>query len=266
MVLGTRLPFFDIRENATLMVLLLKDTWKKRRVNALVIGFTFAILFAAIRGFGMLGPQAARPLIPLGFVMMMVLPFVFLTPEGRRNIGLKKSNSLWSYMTAVLFGVGAATFCFLLGIMLFDKSPDNWFITIRNYYIGQIPGAMNMPMQTFFLFATVPALIFSPIGEEIFFRGFLQDALQSRFGLKASMVIESGIFGFVHLFHHGLVRTSGSIHVYLLSGMVWVMLMFLTAYGFALIRKKRGSIYPSIAAHAIFNLMMNIYIFSFLIE
>ena len=247
------------------MVLIFKESWKRWRANALAIGFIFAILFAAIRGFGMLGSQAARPLIPLGFVIMMVLPFIFLTAEGRRQIGLRKSKMLFTYVVAVLYGVGAASLCFLLGVLLFDNGPDNWFITIRNYYIGQVPGASDMPLQTFFIIVTVPALIFSPIGEELFFRGFLQDALQTRLAPQVSMVVESGIFGLVHLFHHGLVRSNGSIHFYPVSGMLWVILMFLTAYGFAVLRKRSGSIYPAVAAHAVFNLVMNFYIFFFLL-
>src|SRR5688572_4150090 len=128
------------------MVLIFKDSWKRRGANALVIGFIFVILFAAIRGFGMLGSQAARPLIPLGFVIMMILPFIFLTAEGRRQIGLRKSNTRSTYVVAVLYGVGAASLCFVLGVLLFDKGPDNWFITIRNYYMGQVPGASDMPL------------------------------------------------------------------------------------------------------------------------
>jgi uncharacterized protein len=247
------------------MVLSFKESWKRWRVNALVIGFIFAILFAMIRGFGMLGPQAARPLIPLGFVLMMVLPFIFLTSNGRQQIGLRRSNTILSYAAAILYGALAATLCFALGFVFFDDSPDNWFVTIRNYYIAQVPGAMDMPLQTFFIIATVPALIFSPIGEEIFFRGFLQDALQGRFGLRTSMVIETAIFGLVHVFHHGLVRTNGAIHFYPLSGMLWVMLMVLTAYGFALLRKRSASIFPAILAHAVFNFVMNLYIFTFLL-
>jgi membrane protease YdiL (CAAX protease family) len=177
------------------MVLIFKESWKKRRANGLAIGFVFAILFAAVRGFGMLGPQAARPLIPLGFIIMMVLPYIFLTAVGRRQIGLRKSNARFSYVAAVLYGVGAASLCFLLGVLLFDNGPDNWFITIRNYYIGQVPRASDMPLQKFFIVVTIPALIFSPIGEELFFRGFLQDALQTRLGLQVSMVIESGSLG-----------------------------------------------------------------------
>jgi membrane protease YdiL (CAAX protease family) len=248
------------------MVLLFKDTWKRWQTNAAVFAFFFAIIFAAIRGFGMLGPQSVRPLIPMGFVMMMILPFIFLRAEGRRQIGLIKSKTSSVYITAILFGVAAASLCFVLGISFFDRSPDNWFITIRNYYVAQIPGALDMPLQRFFIIATVPALIFSPIGEEIFFRGFLQDAIETRFGLRSSMIIESAIFGLVHLFHHGLVRSSDGINFFPLSGVLWVMLMFLTAYGFALLRKRSGSIYPSIAAHAVFNLTMNSYIFTFLID
>ena len=247
------------------MVLLFKDTWKRWQTNAVGFAFFFAIIFAAIRGIGMLGPQSVRPLIPMGFVMMMILPFIFLSAEGRRQIGLTKNKASSTYIAAILYGVAASSLCFVLGILLFDKSPDNWFITIRNYYIAQIPGALGMPLQRFFLVATIPALIFSPIGEEIFFRGFLQDAFQTRFGLRSSILIESAIFGLVHLFHHGLIRSNDSISFLPFSGMLWVILMFLTAYGFALLRKRSGSIYPSIAAHAVFNLMMNIYIFCFLI-
>jgi CAAX protease family protein len=45
-----------------------------------------------------------------------------------------------------------------------------------------------------------------------------------------------------------------------------VMLMFVTAYGFAVLRKRSGSIYPAILAHAVFNLVMNGYIFRFLLD
>lgn len=246
------------------MVVLFKNTWKRWQTNALGLAIFFIILFATIRAVGMLGPRSLGPLIPLGFVIMMMLPFIFLTSEGRRQIGLRKSNSAISYIAAIIYGATAASVCFLLGVLLFDHTPDNWFITIRNYYVGQVPGSMNMPLSRFFIIVTLPALIFSPIGEEIFFRGFLQDMLQTRFALRTSIVIESAVFGLVHLCHHGLVRRDGGIEFYPLSGILWVVLMFLTAYGFAALRKQSGSIYPSMVAHTVFNLVMNLYIFGFL--
>jgi len=243
--------------------LLLKEGWKKLVDNALIIAFLFSLLFAAIRGFGMLGPSSFRPLIPLGFVLMMALPFIFLTKAGRQQIGFVKSQRAGHYINAILFGIAAPSVCFVAGLLLFGAGPDNWFITIRNYYFAQVPSDGVPPTQLFFM-VTIPAVIFSPIGEEIFFRGFLQEALSSQFSLKKSMVLESLLFGFVHIFHHGLVRVDGQIHFYFWSGMIWVFLMFCTAYGFAQLRKNSASILPAIVAHALFNLVMNVYIFSFL--
>lgn len=248
------------------MVLLFKDTWKRWQTNAVPFALFFAVVFAAFRGIGMLGPQPLRPLIPVGFILMMILPFVFLLSAGRQQIGLTKAQNPLIYLTGVLYGVGAASLCFVAGIVLFDRSPDNWFVTIRNYYLAQVPGASEMPLQQFFIIATLPALIFSPIGEEIFFRGFLQKAFETRFSVRSSMVIESVIFGLVHLFHHGLVRTGDGVSFLPFSGMLWVILMFFTAYGFARLRKRSGSIYPSIASHVVFNFVMNIYIFGFLLN
>jgi membrane protease YdiL (CAAX protease family) len=243
--------------------LFLKEGWRPF-VNPLAVAVAFTIIFGAIRGLGMLGPPRYRPLIPLGFICMMALPFIFLTKDGRREIGLNPSNRTIYYAIGILFGLTASAVCFGIGLLLFDTGPDNWFITIRNYYLNTPSTAAVSTFQLFFIF-TIPAMTFSPIGEEIFFRGFLQEALNSRFTVQTSILFESLLFGVVHVFHHGFVRMAdGSIQVYFWSGILWVGLMFLTAYGFALIRKVSTSIYPAMVAHTTFNLMMNVFIFSFL--
>lgn len=244
--------------------LFLKEGWR-RFVNPFTVAVVFTIIFGAIRGLGMLGPPLYRPLIPLGFICMMALPFIFLTKDGRRQIGFSPSNKITYYGIGILFGLTASAVCFGIGMLLFDTSSDNWFITIRNYYLN----TPSMPVSTFQLFIifTIPAMTFSPIGEEIFFRGFLQEALSSRLTVQTSMLLESLLFGVVHIFHHGFVRmANGSIQVYFWSGILWVGLMFLTAYGFAMIRNVSASIYPAMVAHTTFNLMMNVFIFSFLWE
>jgi len=76
-----------------------------------------------------------------------------------------------------------------------------------------------------YLIFTVPAVIFSPIGDEIFFRGLLQRALEEKPN----------------------VRTAA----------LWVLLMSGVALLFARIRKRSGSLYPAMAAHAAFNAAMN---------
>jgi len=120
----------------------------------------------------------------------------------------------------------------------------------------------TMTVQQLFIMFTIPAIIFSPIGEEIFFRGFLQESLTTKFSYRNAMIIDSLFFALIHLFHHGIVNDlSGQIHFYPLSGIIWVALMFVTAIVFALLKKISGSIYPAIVSHAVFNLVMNITIF-----
>ena len=192
---------------------------------------------------------------------MALMPFIFLNKEGRRRIGFVKSNSGKHYLTGIVAGAALALICYGLGLLLFDQSPDNWFVSIKNTYLRTL-GTNDMGVQQLFIMFTIPALIFSPIGEEIFFRGFLQESLATKFSYRNAMIIDSLFFALIHLFHHGIVKDlSGQIHFYPLSGFIWVVLMFVTAIVFALLKKISGSIYPAIVSHAVFNLVMNITIF-----
>ena len=227
----------------------------------LSIGVIAGILFAAVRAVGTIGPSAYRFILPLGFILMALMPFIFLKKEGRRKVGFSKSKSAKDYLTGIIAGAALALLCYGLGLLLFDQSNDNWFVSIRNSYL-RTTDTTGMSLQQQFIIFTIPALIFSPIGEEIFFRGFLQEVLTTKFSYRSAMIIDSLFFALIHLFHHGLVRDrEGQIHFYLLSGFIWVMLMFLTAMAFAVLKKSSGSIYPAIVSHAVFNLVMNISIF-----
>jgi membrane protease YdiL (CAAX protease family) len=120
------------------------------------------------------------------------------------------------------------------------------------------------PVARLHLVFTIPAMIFSPIGEEIFFRGFLQYALERRFTERASTNAECAAFGLVHLCHHGLMLTALGFALRPISGGLWVVLMFGAARLFAYLRKRSGSLLPAIVAHICFNLVMNLTIFGFL--
>lgn len=240
---------------------MLKLFWSGKGFVFLMIGIIAGLLFAAIRAIGTIGPQAYRFVLPLGFIIMMLMPFIFLNKEGRRKAGLVKSNDAKYYLIAIATGAVLALVCFGLGWLLFGLSDDNWFISIKNSYFRTFD-TTGMSLQQLFIIFTIPALIFSPIGEEIFFRGFLQEALATKFSYTLSMIIDSMFFALIHLFHHGIVKDqSGQINFYPLSGFIWVLLMFLTAMAFAILKKNSGSIYPSIIAHAVFNLVMNVCIF-----
>lgn len=243
---------------------MLKRFWAGKGVSFFAIGAVAGLLFAIIRAIGTIGPQAYRLVLPVGFCIMMLMPFIFLNKKGKRRVGLVKSNASNYYWIAIAAGAGLALVCYGLGWMLFGVSDDNWFISIKNSYLRTFD-TTGMPLQKLFIIFTLPALIFSPIGEEIFFRGFLQEALTTKFAYRLGMTIDALFFALIHLFHHGIVKDqTGQLNVYPLSGFIWVLLMFITAIAFAILKKNSGSIYPAIVAHAVFNLVMNLCIFYWL--
>jgi membrane protease YdiL (CAAX protease family) len=84
------------------------------------------------------------------------------------------------------------------------------------------------------------AVVFAaPLGEEVFFRGFLFSALRRRFGLPAGALLSAVVFGLFHF----------------VGGPLLVVLMICFGIALALLFHRRGSLAAPIAAHAIFNLV-----------
>lgn len=243
------------------MPLILRLSWKFCSARGLPIAVASALVFAAMRAAGTLAPAHWRWLLPLSFVCMAASPWLLLSRLGRQQIGLVRPiRHVW-FATSIALGALAALACFALGTIAFGSSEDNWFVSIARNYRDTIPH-QGLTTAQLFLVATVPALVFSPIGEEIFFRGLLQRALEERFSLRASTWIEASLFGLVHLCHHGLLATATGIRLLPMSGALWVALMFCVALMFARLRHRSGSLLPAMAAHASFNLAMNVCIFA----
>jgi len=82
-------------------------------------------------------------------------------------------------------------------------------------------------------------VIAAPIGEEVFYRGFLFGGLRSRFGFWAAALLSATLFGLSH-------ATDGP-----------VLIPLLTVFGVAqaLLYERRRSLVAPIAAHAMFNLI-----------
>ena len=222
-----------------------------------------AILFWGMRATGFFGPAQLGWLLPLGFCIMAVLPWILLTANGRRQIGLQKPASSRFYLIAILSGIGAAVICFLLGYLLFGQTIDNWFVSIGDNYKSRMDTS-GMSFWMLSLIFTLPAILFSPVGEEIFFRGMLQKTLEQKWSVAASTVVECSLFSVIHLIHHGILQTATGFSFLPVSGALWVMQMFLVSLMFAWLRMKSGSIFIAIVAHMIFNITMNTTIFLFL--
>ena len=229
----------------------------KFRLN-FVIAFT--LLFFIMRGEGMLAGYDWRPLIPLSMILMALTPYLLFNKSERRVVGLKKpGKSIW-LLYGFLLGGAAAFVVFIIGHILFGQSHNNWFVSVSQYYVTT-PGLENYSHFQQFLIFTIPALIFSPIGEELFFRGVMQEVLAATWNYKTGMIINSALFGLLHLFHHGFSVVDGAIQFFPVSGIIWCFLIMGTGILFTFIRRKGDSIWAATVTHMAFNLCMNFIIF-----
>ena len=80
-------------------------------------------------------------------------------------------------------------------------------------------------------------VVIAPIGEEVFFRGFLYRALRGSLPVWPAALVAGGIFGLIHVF----------------SGVDAVPVLGALGVAFCLVYERTGSIYPCIALHAINN-------------
>lgn len=112
------------------------------------------------------------------FVFMAALPFVFLTHEGRKAIGLRLPSRRGWLLWGPLLGALAAIVIGLIGLLLFDWSPDNWYVSFGQTMLRDHRLA-GLPPVTLALTLGIPAAVFSPVGEELFFRGLLHTAIEN---------------------------------------------------------------------------------------
>ncbi len=240
----------------------LKPALRGRLLGIGTLALLLSAVFLALRAYASLGPPAARGLIALMCVAMAVLPWVVLSPHGRHQIGLKlPTGALWLGV-ALALGVGFASLCFASGFLLYGQGPDNWFVSVANNYRAHPTAGFSL-LQLHLTF-TLAALLFSPIGEELFFRGFLQKVLEQRLTPNASATVQSGLFALVHLCHHGILATAAGFVLLPGSAALWVLLMFTLSLGLSWLRRASDSLLPPVLAHAAFNGAMNSFIFAWL--
>jgi hypothetical protein len=84
-------------------------------------------------------------------------------------------------------------------------------------------------------------LVMAPLAEEIFFRGFVFAGLIRPFGVTGAMVVSGVLFG---IFHITSVETLGVVLPFSLIGALFAWLYY-----------RSGSLWPSMGAHFLFNVV-----------
>jgi uncharacterized protein len=196
------------------------------------------------------------------FVLMWLTPFLLLKKEGRIIIGLKRPRSIKWLFYSFLMGISACILIFFLGKYLYQSTIENWFVYISNSY-GSIPadGLKGGNKLIYFIIFAVIGMTFSPIGEELLYRGLIHQSFVPKIGGNKASILDSLAFAIVHLAHFGLVYVGGSWKVLFFPAVLWMILMFLASRLFFYCKSKTESIYGAIICHAGFNFAMTYFIF-----
>jgi len=234
----------------------LKPFWTKFVGPAWLVSLGFYALVAAVRFFAFFSPYEMQHVFFLQTVAMWMLPFLFLTPRGRDEIGLTRGGGTPIALIGSAFaGAACGLILFRVGMAVYGFSQDNWCISIRNYlHIDDMRGILS-PAVLFALYA-VPAVCLNPIGEELLFRGFIQQAFSRRFGSIVGTAVSSILSGAIYLYLHGLWRDNSGFHFRFGSIALAVGLMFGIGVVFTLCRKFSRSLWAAMVAHAAFNLAL----------
>lgn len=194
---------------------------------------------------------------PIGAIMFLsaLVPFLFLNKSGRKQIGITGTPEYGVLSMALLLGVVLSLVFFLAGDMLYGTSYQNWFAYIGKSY--QIPEVISSRDKLLlFTIMAGTGMIFSPIGEEFFFRGIVHGSFAASMGSQKASIIDGLAFAVTHLAHFGLVYVQGVWEFYPVAACIWVSGMFLVSLLFFRMKRATGSLLGAIICHAGFNLGM----------
>ncbi len=193
----------------------------------------------------------------IGVVMTIsaILPFVFLNESGRKKIGITRPKNYFWILIAFVVGILASIMLYYLGYHLYENSYENWYVYIRKSY--NIPEGINQSdKSTLFAIMALTGITFSPIGEELFFRGIVHSSFAKSLGDAKASVIDSTAFALTHISHFGLVFINSRWDFLVVPTVIWVSSMFVVSILFFQFRKRAGSILGAIVCHSAFNLGM----------
>ncbi len=235
----------------------LRPFWSRLVIPPWLLSLLVLAVLAAARFYSAFGPPQASILFLLHVLVMWTLPFLFLTRQGRRDIGLRRQGKTQvALFLCVLAGVLGGLFIFWIGTALYGDSPDNWCVSIRDSFrLNQMLTVMS-PTAAFAVIALL-TMSFTPIGEEFLFRGLIQQSFTLRWNATIATLVNGFAYGLIHLLHvHGLWHDAAGFHLRLVSGALVVLLLAGLGAIFTLCRLWTGSLWYAVVAHAACNLAM----------
>lgn len=235
----------------------LKPFWKKLFKFNWKFGLFLIALICIPRFILVLQANQTGNYGPIGAIMLVsaLIPFIFLNKYGRKKIGIKGTKKIGGLILSLILGIAFSLFLFIIGKELYGGSYHNWYEYIGKSY--NIPkGIAGNDKFIMFTIMASTGMIFSPIGEELFFRGIVHGSFAKSIGDKKASVVDSLAFATTHIAHFGLLFNIGVWNFYPIPTIIWVSSMFLVSVLFFRTKKLTGSLLGAIFCHAGFNLGM----------
>lgn len=235
----------------------LRPFWSRFFVFDCKFGLFLILIVCIPRFILVLNANASGNYGSIGLIMIIsaIAPFIFLNKQGQKKIGITKPHKYSWLLIAFVSGLIASILLYLLGEGTYGNSYENWYNYIGKSY--NIPKGINANDKTIlFTIMTLTGMTFSPIGEELFFRGIVHSSFEKSIGEKKASFVDSSAFALTHISHFGLVFINNKWNFLTTPTIIWVTSMFLVSILFFTFRKYSGSILGAIIRHAAFNLGM----------
>lgn len=235
----------------------LRPFWSKFFVFNWKFGLFLVLIICIPRFILVLNANATGNYGSIGLIMIIsaIAPFIFLSKQGQKKIGITKPQKYSWLLIAFALGLVASLLLYFLGKGLYGNSYHNWYNYIGKSY--NIPKGIKPGDKTIlFIIMTFTGMTFSPIGEELFFRGIVHSSFEKSIGEKKASIVDSAAFAFTHISHFGLVFINNKWNFFTTPTLIWVASMFLVSILFFVCRKYSCSILGAAICHSAFNLGM----------
>jgi len=235
----------------------LRPFWRRSFTLNWKFALCLVILICVPRFILVLNANATGSYGSIGAVMFIsaLAPFIFLTKKGRQKAGLVKPSAFSLLLLAFMLGLLASLLLHFAAQALYGSGTENWYAYIgKSYKIPAVIGAEDK--RILFIIMAGTGMLFSPIGEEFFFRGLVHTGFQQSWRSSKASLADGLAFSLVHLSHFGIVYLNNSWHFFPVPATLWVTGMFLTSLLFVYCKRLTHSIWGAVVCHSAFNLGM----------
>lgn len=190
-----------------------------------IVSFLCCITLAALLWFIIFVVKPINFWLSMCFCLFLLLIIVAWFDRSLFSLGRLTARHLIIGITSAI----VLYFVFYIGNIL-----SSYFIPMKNELITSV---YTNKLGTNPLMIAISLLLVIGPGEEIFWRGYVQKTLATRFGVR-SIVIGASLYAFVHIVTLNLMLIIAS----LLCGLFWGAIYY-----------KEKSLYPVIISHALWD-------------